>query len=141
MLKKPSPKNRNSTLGKATLGSPRMGFHHAHLLKRPLLSQCLVNDFEPRRFAPCCAWCNWVFLSHGFSCYLNLPQNPILQTLEMSWHGFQRQRRVHRGSTISRHRFKRRHHALHLIPVVLVPSVNLEAKPKPKHILIWKLHS
>jgi len=133
MLKKPSPKNRNSTLGKATLRSPRVGFHHAHLLKRSLLSQCLVNDFEPRRFTPCCARCNRVFLSHGFSCYLNLTQNTVLQTLEMSRHGFQRQRRVHRGCTITRHRFERRHHALHLIAVVLVPSVDLEAKPKAKY--------
>ena len=125
MLKKPSPKNWNWSLRKATLGSPWMGFHHVHLLECPLLPQCLVNDLEPRCFAPRCAWCNWIFLSHGLPCGLNLPQNPILQTPEMSWHGFQSQSRVHCGGTIASHCLKRRHHSLHLITVVPVSSVNL----------------
>ena len=132
MLEKPSPKNRHGSFGKATLGSPWMGLHHGHLLEGPFLPQCLVNDSEPWCFTLCGAWCNWVLLTHGFPRGLNLIQDPILQTPEMSRHGLQSQRRVHCGGAVAGHRFKRRHHSLHLITVVLVSSVHLENKKPHK---------
>lgn len=128
MLKKPSTEKGDRSFGKATLGSPRMGFHHVHLLKRPLLPQCLVNELEPRRFSPCCARCNRILLPHGFPRRMNLTQYPILQTPEVPRHRSQCQRRVHRRSPIPSHRLKRRHHRLHLVTVVPVSSIHLIEK-------------
>ena len=133
VLEKPSSKNWNGSFGKATLGSPRMSFHDANLLKGPLLSQWLVNDFKPRCFAPCCAgYCSEFFLSHAFSCGSNLIHNSILQTPKMPWHGFQSQSRVNSGCTITRHCFKGGHHCLHLVTVVFVSSINLDNNKKVK---------
>ena len=88
------------------VGVSRMGFHHAHLLKRPLLSQCLVNDLKPRRFTPFVVpGATGSFSPDGFSVFEFAP-NPILQTLECLDMAFSANAVVHRSSTIPRHRFK-----------------------------------
>jgi len=142
VLEKPSPKNRNGSFGKATLRSPGMGFHHANLLKGPLLSEWLVNDFKPGCFAPCRAWCNGIFLSHSFSGGLNLFHDSIFQTPKMARHGSQSQSRVNRGCPVTRHCFKGGDHSLHLVTVMFVSSINLRQQKvwASKRKVIYKFH-
>lgn len=128
MLKKPCSENRNGSLGKAALGSPRVALHHAHLLKRPLLPERLVKNPKPWCFSSACAGCNGIFLTHGSLGGLNLTRNPISQTSEMPWHGFRSQRGVDRGGSVAGHGFEGRHHRLHLVTIVSVPSVHLKKK-------------
>lgn len=126
MLEKPCSENGNGALGKSALGPPWVALHHVHLLKRPLLPECLVKNPKPWCFSFACARGNRILFTHGSFGGLNLADNPISQTSEMPRHGFRSQRRVDHGRSLAGHRFERRHHPLHLITIVPVPSVHLK---------------
>lgn len=126
VFKEPSPKNRDGSFGKATLGPPWMTLHHVHLLESPLLPESLVENPKPGRLASACSRSHRVFLPHCFPSGLNLSYNPVFQAPEMSWHGFRSQLRVHHGGSCPRHGFEGWDHRLHLITVVLVSPLHLK---------------
>lgn len=107
VLEEPGTQNRHRALGKAPLRPPGVALHHPGLLKRPLLSNALVNELEPWRLASRGTRCNCVLLSHRLLYRIDLSHDSIPQTPEVPGHHLSCQRWVHRRRSFSRHRLER----------------------------------
>lgn len=127
MLKEPSPENVDRALRQPPLRPPRLLLHHPHLVEGPLLPEALVEEAEARRLALGDAGAAAVLLPEELAAVLELGGDGVLEAAEVAGHRLLRQGGVRHCRAEPHHHVEGIHHHLHLLAVMVVPSINLHA--------------
>uniref|UniRef100_A0A2P2K187 Uncharacterized protein MANES_09G097500 n=1 Tax=Rhizophora mucronata TaxID=61149 RepID=A0A2P2K187_RHIMU len=121
VLKQPCSEDSYGTLWKSPLGTPNwLVFNESWIMNRPLAIKASITVREP-----CSSFFPMAQLTTIFVAELKLLGYSILQRPKMLRHGFQGQECIWSCISKPRNTFKRCHHCLHLLMILLVPPVDL----------------
>lgn len=126
VLEEPGSEDVDGAFGEAALGPPGLLLHHSHVVEGALLPEALVDGAQPRGLAlgePGAG--AGVLLPEQLARGPQLRRDGVLEAPEVPRHGLLRQRRVRRRRAEPHHRVEEVHHHLHLVAVVVVPTVHL----------------
>jgi hypothetical protein len=129
VLEEPCAEEVYGSLGEPALRAPRLLVHHAHLVEGALLAEALVDGAQPRRLALGDAGaCAGVLVAQQLARVPQLRSDGVLEAPEVARHGLLRQRCVRRRGAEPHHRVEQVHHHLHLVAVVVVPTIHLNVR-------------